>query len=100
MTFTVNYLKSIKQMIMYADDVQILLSGKPSYLNALKDNAETALSNLKSWYDTNRLKLNSEKKQCFLIGSNSKRTAVPINFSIRIDKSDISLEDKVISLGV
>ena len=76
--------KNQAKMVMYADDVQILLSRKPSDLNTLKDDAETAVSNLKSWYDKNGLKLNSEKNKCILFGSNSKRKAVHLNFSIRI----------------
>ena len=92
--------KNQAKMAMYADDVQILLSQKPSDLKELKKVAETAVSNLKSWYDKNGLKLNSEKTKCILFGSNSKRKAVPVNFSIRIGKSDIFVEDKIMSLGV
>jgi hypothetical protein len=92
--------KNQAKMVMYADDVQILLSRKPSDLNALKHDAETAVRNLKSWYDKNGLKLNSEKTKCILFGSNSKRRSVPVDFSIRIGKSDILVEDRIKSLGV
>jgi hypothetical protein len=60
--------KNQAKMAMYADDVQILLSQKPSDLKELKKDAETAVSNLKSWYDKNGLKLNSEKTKCILFG--------------------------------
>ncbi|KAF7684865.1 hypothetical protein CDIK_4386, partial [Cucumispora dikerogammari] len=85
---------------MYADDVQLLLSAKPSMLETLKYDAETAVKNLKAWYEKNGLKLNSDKSQCILFGSNSNRKAVPANFSIKIGESEIVAEDKIKSLGV
>lgn len=92
--------KNEAKMVMYADDVQLLLSRKPSDLQSLREDTETAVQNLKSWYDKNGLKLNSDKSKCILIGSNYNRKAVPNNFTIKIGESDIPLSDNIESLGV
>lgn len=76
--------------VMYADDVRYLFH-KISNLNELKNDAATAINNLKSCYDTNGLKFNSEESQCILFGANLEGKAVPTNFSNTIGKFDLSV---------
>ena len=53
---------------IYADDVQLLFSGSPNYLEQLKIYAETSLNTMKEWYREkgfeNELKQNSMHSFC------------------------------------
>ncbi len=85
---------------MYADDLQIIVTGKLSELNNMKAKAETVLNNIKTWYDVNGLKVNASKTQCLLIGSPKNTGKIPPNFTILFDNTPIPIESKVKSLGI
>ena len=83
---------------IYADDVQLLFSGAPNYLEQLKIYAETSLDTMKEWYSENGLKMNSNKTQCILFATPNfiKRTET---FQIN-DDTIRHMEDNVKNLGV
>ena len=53
----------------YADDTQVLVSGKKSALPALVSSMETALAALDSWFRANSLKVNASKTQLIVFGT-------------------------------
>ena len=53
----------------YADDTQVLVSGKKSALPALIGSMETALAALDSWFRANSLKVNANKTQLIVFGT-------------------------------
>jgi len=84
---------------MYADDVQIAIPFPPNNASATCKRAEMILNNLKIWYDSNGLKLNSNKTQCIIIGNHSKNSHLS-NFSLTFGDSIIKPLDCVKNLGV
>ena len=49
------------KMTIYADDVQLLFIRPANKLEELKNDAETALTHIHSWYISNGLKVNADK---------------------------------------
>ena len=71
---------------IYADNVQLLISGTPNNLEQVKIYAETSLKTMKEWYSENGLKMNSNKTQCILF-------ATP-NFNKWTETFQITIDDR------
>ena len=56
-------------VVQYADDTQILVSGKKSEIDVLVGRMENVLLSLDSWFRANGLKVNASKTQMMLLGS-------------------------------
>ena len=69
-------------VVQYADDTQILVSGKKSELNNVISKMERVLASLDIWFRGNGLKVNTEKTQLMLLGSALNLRNAP-NFTVK-----------------
>ena len=70
-------------LIQYADDSQIILSGKVEDLEDLKSRAEIVLKEAKTYFQVNGLNINESKTQCLIVGSRQLVLLVPSDFEIK-----------------
>ena len=86
-------------VIQYADDTQVLVSGRKNDVGALIDSMECTLRSLDIWFADNALKVNAAKTQLMVFGSRQNlRTLPPISVVFRGET--LSPEVKVRNLGV
>ena len=86
-------------MVQYADDTQILLSGKKDSLPQLIATLEQVLDSLDTWFHSHGLKVNAGKTELILFGSRQNcRSLDPI--SIRFREDTIREGPTVKNLGV
>ena len=71
-------------VIQYADDTQVLISGKKSQIQDVVLRMENTLSSLDIWFRANGLKVNAVKTQLMLLGSpQNLRTLTDIKVNLR-----------------
>jgi len=71
-------------IVQYADDTQILVSGKKSELQNIVARMENVLASLDIWFRANGLKVNAGKTQLMLLGSEPNLRDVPhVSVSLR-----------------
>ena len=87
-------------IVQYADDTQLLHSGTIDDLAGLVNRAETSLSSIKSYFNTNGLLLNSNKTQCIFIGNKQLLKRIPQTTVIKLDESSITPSNNVKNLGI
>ena len=57
------------EVVQYADDTQVLVSGKKSEIQNVIFRMEKALASLDTWFQANGLKVNAAKTKLMLLGS-------------------------------
>ena len=65
------------QVVQYADDTQILVSGKKGDLGRVIECMERTLSSLDTWFLANSLKVNASKTQLMMFGSGPNLRSLP-----------------------
>lgn len=87
-------------LIQYADDTQLLFSGKVEDLNNLIKLAENTLMSAKLYFQRNGLLVNENKTQCIFIGSRQYISRIPEDVKLNFNGSLIMPSKKVKNLGV
>ena len=64
-------------VVQYADDTQLLVSGQKSQLTLTIARLERVLASLDDWFRFNGLKVNAEKTQLMLFGSQQNLRTIP-----------------------
>ena len=73
-------------MVQYADDTQVLVSGKKASLPQLIVSMEQALTSLDVWFHSHGLKVNSSKTELIVFGSRQNcRGMAPVSIRFRDD---------------
>ena len=85
----------------FADDTQLVnsFSPKPDIVARVVENLENCCSKIKEWMLFNRLKLNDDKTEVILFGSEEKRNSANLH-SIKVGDSDINIVKDVRNLGL
>jgi len=83
----------------YADDTQLYHSFKPNDISNSITKLQNCFKKTSSWLSSNFLKLNDEKTEILLIGSDSLRCKVNLD-KIRLGNADIKLSSSARNLGV
>ena len=93
------YVESEVTIIQYADDTQLLVTGRKSDISSLVHRMETALNTLHRWFMQNSLKLNSSKTQLIVLGTRQMLQSVP-PVCLTVNGSTIQESDRVRNLGL
>ena len=84
----------------FADDTQSKSSSKPdNFLDTVKD-SQNCISNIKSWMNTNKLKLNDDKTEFLLIHSSFRPLPSSMPLSIDLHGNSISFSSNARNLGI
>ena len=86
-------------IVEYADDTQVLVSGRPGDIGALTGSMERNLSQLSNWFGKNGLKINAQKTQLIVLGTRQNLRQLP-NVTIKFMSSTVSGSPVVRNLGV
>ena len=74
------------QVVQYADDTQIFLSGKKNELNELITKLEDTLISFDAWFHSHGLKVNTDKTELMVLGSRQNcRSLDPVMVHFRED---------------
>ena len=84
----------------FADDAQLLDSCHPNHLDTTVQRMQNCISEVKSWMDCNKLKLNNDKIESILIKPDSFMLPDSAPTSIRVGNSDIPLVTHVRNLRI
>ena len=87
-------------LVQYADDTQIIISGKISELEDLVKRAESALNNAKKYFQFNGLNVNENKTQAIFIGSRQYISRIPPDVKIFFGETPITPSKSIKNLGV
>ena len=93
------YTDNSTDIIAFADDVQLYVSGPPKDLSLLIRNMECNLSTLSNWYGKNGLKINAAKTQLIALGTRELVRRLP-PISVTFSGSTIACTSSVKNLGV
>ena len=86
-------------IIQYADDTQVLVSGSKSGMAQNVVKMERSLASLSWWFRKNAMKLNANKTQLIVFGTRQNLKLLPL-VSVKIDNTYINESQKVRNLGV
>ena len=87
-------------LVQYADDTQIILSGKVQDLEDLVERAEKALIDAKTYFLVNGLNINEQKTQCIFIGSRQLIAKIPSETRIYFGETPLIPSSTVKNLGI
>ena len=93
------YIDSSVKIIQYADDSQLLISGKKSELPRLIQEIESAMRILHQWFSQNHMKLNMAKTQLLVLGSPQILRGMS-KVTLSVEGSVIHESDTVKNLGL
>jgi hypothetical protein len=86
---------------LYADDLQIYLSGPVKNINMIIENINEELTAVWNWSQTNLLKLNPDKTQAILIGTSQQLNKLPTNVQkINLNGNIVDYSHCVRNLGL
>ena len=86
-------------VVQYADDTQILVSGKKSEIQNIVYRMEGVLASLDIWFRGNGLKVNAEKTQLMLLGSAQNLRAAP-NITVKFRDHSLVPISEARNLGI
>ena len=86
-------------VVQYADDTQVLITGKKSDLPALISRMENVLGSLDLWFRANALKVNATKTQLIVFGNHQNLRKLP-NFQVAFRDQALAPCTEVKNLGV
>ena len=85
--------------MQYADDTQVLVSGKKSALSALVDDMEAALSSLDTYFRSNSLKVNETKFELLPLGTRQNLRNLP-SFTVKFRDTVLAPGNDAKNLGI
>ena len=85
---------------LYADDTQIYLDLTPNTITSSIEQLQKCLSAVQSWMAENKLKLNPDKTEFIVLGTEKQQTKLADHFPIDIMGNKFSPCSKVKNLGV
>jgi hypothetical protein len=85
--------------ILFADDTQLFIAGKPNQLPKLIQKLEQDLQNVVTWMNENGMTLNVTKTQFIVLGNGHNLTKIG-QIQINIDGTTITSQDTFKSLGL
>ena len=86
-------------IVQYADDTQVLVSGRPGDIGILTGTMERNLSQLSNWFGKNGMKINAQKTQLIALGTRQNLRQLPA-ISIKFMNATVSGSPTVRNLGV
>ena len=87
------------EVVQYADDTQLLVSGKKGSLQGIIIRLETALNSLNVWFRANGLKVNAGKTQIIAFGGRHNIRNIPA-FQVKFGNAVLTPCKEVNNLGV
>ena len=93
------YIENDAQIIQYADDTQILISGKKDQLPNLITRMESVLGTLFDWFRQNFMKVNASKTQLLVLGTKPMLRNMP-RITLNVRGATIEESDTVKNLGL
>ncbi len=85
---------------LYANDTQIYIAITPDNASTAIPELQSCLNSVHKWMDTNKLKLNPDKTEFIIFGSDQQRAQPSYLYPVDILGNDLSPNDKVRNLGV
>ena len=86
-------------IVQYADDTQVLVSGKKSDMSNLIARMESALAALFHWFCRNGMKVNAQKTQMIILGTPPMLRGLP-PVSLRFNGTTVTESPAVRNLGI
>lgn len=83
----------------YADDTQLYNSVAPENISALLSETNDCYADIQNWMTANKLKLNGDKTEALLVGTQSKLSCLSVS-SLQLGENSIPLSDTAKNLGV
>lgn len=87
------------QIVQYADDTQLMISGRKSEMPSLVKTMEAALDSLGHWFASRKMKVNAEKTQFIVFGTQQNLANQP-PVTVRFNGKTITETRQVRNLGV